>query len=259
MREFDTLEVVTEGGILVATVNRPEARNALNKEAQRELRQLLELASDDTEVRGLIFTGKGDSAFVSGADIAELKDRDLSSGLRGEAQRLFSDVQAFDKPTVAAINGHALGGGCEFALACDIRIAARNARIGLPEVGLGILPGAGGTQRLARHVGLGRAVEMILTGRLLHAEEAHHAGLIAEVVEREDLLDRATEILQGILSKAPLAIRLAKMITRSALDVDENTGLMIERLSQALLYTTQDKREGTEAFLERRQPDFNGR
>ncbi|MDI2098711.1 enoyl-CoA hydratase/isomerase family protein [Ruicaihuangia caeni] len=259
MREFQTLQTVTDAGILLVTINRPAARNALDQLAQRELRELLRTASDDDEVRGLVITGAGDAAFVSGADIGELRDRDLLSGLRGDAQQLFSEVQAFEKPTVAAINGHALGGGCELALACDLRIAVEHAKIGLPEVGLGIIPGAGGTQRLARHIGVGRAVDMILTGRLLSADEARDAGLVSDVVPRDRLLARSTEIMRGILSKAPLAVRLAKLVTRSALDVDERTGLMIERLAQALLYTTDDKREGTTAFMERRKPGFSGR
>lgn len=258
MREFSALEVAVDDGVLVATVSRQETRNALDRTTRREVRQLLESAQDDSDVRGVIFTGSG-RTFISGADIAELQGRDLHAGLQGELQRLLADLEAFEKPTLAAVNGHALGGGLEFAMACDIRIAASGAKLGLPEVGLGILPGAGGTQRLARHIGLGRTVEMILTGRLLTAEDAQQAGLVTETVAPEALLPRANEIMAGILSKAPLAVRLAKMVTRAALDTDEHTGSMIERLAQALLYTTDDKREGTTAFLERRQPDFTGR
>lgn len=258
MPEYNTLDTTVEGGILLTTINRPSTRNALDLSTQLELRRLLDSARDDPNVHGVVFTGHGNT-FISGADIAQVRERDLLSGLQGELQKLLRDLQAFDKPTLASINGHALGGGLEFALACDIRIAATGARFGLPEVGLGILPGAGGTQRLARHVGIGRAVEMILTGRLLTAEEAQRIGLIADITTPDELRSRAFEIMSGILSKAPLALRLAKLITRSALDVDENTGLMIERMAQALLYTTDDKREGTTAFLERRQPNFTGK
>ncbi|WP_403021126.1 enoyl-CoA hydratase/isomerase family protein [Salinibacterium sp. GXW1014] len=258
MNEFHSLDVARAASILTVTINRPEARNALNAQAIAELRAVLELAAEDDDIGGVIFTGHGERVFVSGADIAELRGRDLKSGLGGATQRLLSELQALDKPTIAAINGHALGGGCEFALACDIRIASADARMGLPEVGLGIIPGAGGTQRLARHVGLGRAVEMILTGRLLDAHEAQRIGLVSEVVEGPQLPGRAREVMQGILQKAPLAIRLAKMITRTSMDTDETTGLMVERLAQALLYTTDDKREGTGAFLERRTPEFKG-
>lgn len=258
MKEYDTLDVACDDGILIVAVNRPEARNALDLGVQQDLRRVLDVARAEARVHGVIFTGTG-KAFVSGADISQLRERDLLAGLRGQLQGLLDELQSLEKPTIAAINGHALGGGLEFALATDIRVAATIAKIGLPEVGLGILPGAGGTQRLARHIGLGRAVEMILTGRLLTAEEAREAGLVTEVTAPEDLLPRAIGTLQTVLSKAPLAVRLAKMITRSALDVDENTGLMIERLAQALLYTTEDKREGFAAFLERRPPKFTGK
>ena len=258
MSELNALETTLDDGILIVAVDRPGVRNALDLIVQQDLRRAIDTAREDARVRGVIFTGTG-AIFASGADIAQVRERDLLAGLRGQLQGLLTELQSLEKPTLAAINGHALGGGLEFALASDIRIAATDARIGLPEVGLGILPGAGGTQRLARHVGLGRAVEMILTGRLLTAEEAQLAGLVAEVTSAEELLPRSIEIMRGVLSKAPLALRLAKMITRSALDVDENTGLMIERLAQALLYTTDDKHEGTSAFLERRAPDFTGK
>lgn len=258
MSGFETLRTSHDGSVLLVTIDRAETRNALDDVVRSELRQLLEAAQDDPDIGGVIFTG-AQSTFISGANIEQLRSRDLHAGLRGELQRLFRDLQAFDKPTLAAMNGHALGGGLEFALACDLRIATDSARLGLPEVGLGILPGAGGTQRLARHVGVGRAVEMILTGRLLDANEARSIGLLSEVVEPDSLMIRAHEIMKGVLAKAPLALRLAKMITRSALDVDENTGLMIERLGQALLYTTEDKNEGVDAFLSRRPPKFEGR
>lgn len=259
MREFQTLRIDVVDDVAVVAVNRPRQRNALDDVAIRELHELLDLTGDDDATAGLIFRGASEGVFISGADIAQLRDRQLISGLQGRTQRLFSELQSFPKPTIAALTGHALGGGCEFALACDLRVAAEDARIGLPEVGLGIVPGAGGTQRLARHVGLGRAIEMILTGRLLSADEAQRTGLVAEVASQEKVLDRALEIMRGILSKAPLAIRLAKAIVRASLDTDEGTGLLIERLSQALLYTTEDKVEGIDAFLERRPADFKGR
>lgn len=257
LTRHETLETSRNDGILFVTVNRPDSRNALDADVQRDLLDLLGSAGDDDQVHGVIFSGTG-SVFVSGADIASVRDRDLHAGLKGQLQRLLGQLQSFEKPTITAINGHALGGGLEFALATDIRLAVSTAKLGLPEVGLGIIPGAGGTQRLARHVGLGRAVEMILTGRLLTADEAQAFGVIAEVTSSEDLIPRATSVMQSILAKAPLAVRLAKMVTRTALDVDENTGLTIERLAQALLYTTEDKREGTTAFLERRRPQFTG-
>lgn len=258
MTNGGSLKTHTTHGVLHVVINRPGTRNALDANTQRDIRDLLDRAHDAGDVGGVIFTGV-ERTFISGANLAELRDRDLSMGLRGDLQRLLRDLQAFEKPTLAAINGHALGGGLEFALACDLRVASRDARLGLPELGLGIMPGAGGTQRLARHVGVGRAVEMILTGRLLEADEARSAGLLAEVVDPDLLLVRSEEIMTGVLAKAPLAARLAKMITRASLDVDENTGLLIERLGQALLYTTEDKNEGVDAFLSRRPPQFTGR
>jgi enoyl-CoA hydratase/carnithine racemase len=259
MKRFETLDIEQDDGILLVAVNRPHARNALDAQTMDELRAVLTITANDDDVAGLIFGGAREKTFVSGADIAELRTRTRADGIQGRMQRLFTDLEAYEKPTVAAIGGHALGGGCEFALACDLRIAAKATRFGFPEVGLGIIPGAGGTQRLARHVGLGRAVELILTGRLLAAEEAQRIGLITEVVEHTEVVPRAKAMLRGILSKAPLAITLAKMVTRASLDTDERTGLMIERLAQAILYTTDDKNEGIDAFLEHRTANFTGK
>jgi enoyl-CoA hydratase/carnithine racemase len=195
---------------------------------------------------------------VAGADIGELQEYSLRTGLAGEMQRLFDEIEAFDKPTVAAVNGYALGGGCELAMACDIRIAADTARFGLPEASLAVLPGAGGTQRLARLIGTGRAIELILTGRLLDAGEAREAGLVTSVVPAGELPAAVRDLADRVLAKGPLAVRLAKLVVRAGMDTDQRTGLVIERLAQALLYTTADKREGATAFLEKRPADFHG-
>ena len=173
-------------------------------------------------------------------------------------QRLFDEIEAFEKPTIAAVNGFALGGGCELAMACDIRIATENARFGLPETNLSVLPGAGGTQRLARLVGTGRAIELILTGRFLDAAEARATGLVTAVVPAPELLAEVRAIADRILAKGPLAVRLAKLVVRAGMDADQRTGLIVERLAQALLYTTDDKREGAAAFLDKRPPSFQG-
>jgi enoyl-CoA hydratase/carnithine racemase len=174
-------------------------------------------------------------------------------------QAFCDEVEGYEKPTIAAVNGYALGGGCELAMACDIRIASENARFGLPEVTLGILPGAGGTQRLSRLIGKGRAVEMILTGRMMGAEEALSAGLVSKVVPQEGLMDTVKETAGQVLSKGPLAVRLAKLAVQAGYETDQRTGLLIERLAQAILFTSEDKREGTSAFVEKRRPDFKGR
>jgi enoyl-CoA hydratase/carnithine racemase len=174
-------------------------------------------------------------------------------------QRLFDEIEAYEKPTIAAVNGFALGGGCELAMACDIRVAADTARFGLPETNLSVLPGAGGTQRLARLVGTGRAIELILTGRFVDAAEARAAGLVTSVVPQSELHNEVRAVADRILAKGPLAVRLAKLVVRAGMDTDLRTGLVVERLAQAVLYTTDDKREGATAFLDKRRPAFQGR
>jgi len=207
----------------------------------------------------VVLTGAGEKAFVAGADIGELRERTARDGLAARMQRLYDEIEGYEKPTVAAVNGYALGGGLELAMACDIRIASENARFGLPETALSIIPGAGGTQRLVRLVGKGRALEMILTGRAVDAEEARAIGLVTKVVPQAELVDAARESAGQILSKGPLAVRLARLAVQTGSETDQRTGLVVERLAQALLYASEDKQEGTSAFIEKRKPDFKGR
>ena len=255
---YETLAVEVDDRVAVVTINRPEVRNALSRQVTAELQDALEVLADADDVGLVAFTGAGEKAFVAGADIGQLRHADLHSGLDGALQRAFDAIEAFPKPTVAAVNGFALGGGCELAMACDIRIASDNARFGLPETTLSILPGAGGTQRLARLVGTGRAIEMILTGRFVDAAEAHTIGLVTAVVPLDDLRAELRRLADQILAKGPLAVRLAKLVVRAGMDADQRTGQVVERLAQAVLYTTADKAEGTSAFLEKRSPSFKG-
>lgn len=259
MSAYETLLVEVVERVAVVTINRPQVRNALSRQVQLDLGSALAALRDDDGVGAVVFTGAGDKAFVAGADITQLRDYTLGTGLASDLQRLFDRIEDFPKPTIAAVGGYALGGGCELAMACDIRIASTRARFGLPETALSVLPGAGGTQRLARLIGTGRAIEAILTGRMLSAEQSLAAGLVTDVVQPEELLASARETARTILARGPLAVQLAKLVVRSGMDADQHTGQVIERLAQALLYTTDDKREGAEAFLAKRPPEFRGR
>lgn len=247
-----------DSGVRLVTIDRPEVRNALSKDVLADLRTVLEHSRDDDSVSVLVLTGAGDKAFAAGADITQLKDYTPATALQSEMQHTYDLVERFPKPTIAAVNGYALGGGCELAMSCDIRIASDRARFGLPEPSLGVLPGAGGTQRLGRLIGTGRAIELILTGRFVDAEEALRVGLVTSVVPPAELIDAARATAATIASKGPLAVRLAKLVVRTGMDADQTTGLVVERLAQALLYGSSDKAEGTAAFLEKRDPEFTG-
>jgi enoyl-CoA hydratase len=257
--EYGAISTSVDGGIATITIDRQEVRNALNGEVMGELRAALDEFRDDGSVGVVVFTGAGEKAFAAGADIAELRERTALDALSSGLQKLFDEIEGYEKPTIAAVNGYALGGGCELAMACDIRIAAENAKFGQPEVNLSIIPGAGGTQRLSRLVGKGKATELILTGEVIDAEEAHRIGLVSKVVPQEELKGAAGEMAGAILKKGPLAIRLAKIAVSRGAETDQDTGMLIERLAQAVLFDSEDKREGTTAFLEKREPDFRGR
>lgn len=256
---FETILAEVDDRVGTVTVNRPDKRNALSKTVLDEIGQVLDTWETDPSVEAVIFTGAGEKAFVAGADIAQLQHYDLAYGLAAHMQKLYDRIENIPKPTVAAVNGVALGGGLELAMSCDIRIVADNAKVGLPETTLGVLPGAGGTQRLSRLIGKGRAVEMILTSRVLTADEALAYGLATQKFPREELLDGARATVATILSKGPLAVRLAKLVIGNGAETDQRTGLLLERLAQTLLYTTEDKAEGADAFLSKRSPEFRGR
>lgn len=253
----ELITVERADGIAWITINRPESRNAMNRQVLTEVSTALEELKEDPETQVLIFTGAGEKAFVAGADINELAHRSPVDGLAATMQRLYERIENFPKPTIAAVNGYAFGGGHELALSCDIRVASSNAQFSLPETGLGILPGAGGTQRLAKIVGIGRATEVILTGRRVNAQEALSWGLVSEVVEPQELKETARGYANSILSRGPLATELAKTVIQHGFTVNSSTGMLLERLAQAVLYSTEEKTEGTQAFIEKRRPDFH--
>ena len=245
--------------IATLTVNRPEARNALDKETVDELRAHLDAVRTREDVGAVVVTGAGDQVFVAGADIRQLRECRRADALQAINSSLFAAIDRFEKPTIAAINGHALGGGCELALACDIRIAAEHARLGQPEVGLGIIPGAGATQRLPRLIGLGRAKQLVLTGDTIDAHTALSWGLVSGVTPAVELPSAARAMARRILERGPLALRLAKLALNASARVDLDSGLLIETLAQAICFDSDDKHEGTTAFLEKRKPSFKGR
>ncbi|WP_079527603.1 enoyl-CoA hydratase/isomerase family protein [Halobacillus hunanensis] len=257
---FQQIELTTENQLAYITINRPDVRNALNKETLDEMMQALETLAEDEEVGAVVFTGKGDKSFAAGADISQLTEKTAADALSAKGmQHVYDVIESYEKPTIAMINGYALGGGCELAMACDIRVASTKAKLGLPELNLSIIPGAGGTQRLARLVGKGKALEMILTGKIIDAQEAVQFGLVAEAVEPDELAAKVEEIAAKILAKGPLAVKLAKLSVHMGTETDMKTGLMLEKLSQAILFNSDDKNEGTRAFLEKRKADFQGK
>lgn len=254
------IQVVQENMVAVVTVDRPERLNALNTQALQELLESFERLARDSSVRAIIVTGAGDRAFIAGADIAEMKDKGPSEALAFArlGQAVCSAIEAAPQPVIAAINGYALGGGCEIALACDIRLASETAVLGQPEVTLGVPPGWGGTQRLPRVIGPGLARELIYTGRRVGAQEALRIGLVNAVYPPGELLERARALAADIARNAPVAVRLSKEAIRRGLDVDLETGLALEAQAFALAFSTADQREGMSAFLEKRSPEFRG-
>jgi len=249
------------GAVAVLTLNRPEALNALSPELIEEIDGHLERLEGDEEVRAVVLTGAGERAFSAGADIAHMLDaaplEALAFARRGQA--LMDRVEGFSRPVIAAVNGYALGGGCELALACDLRVAAESAQLGLPEVTLGIVPAWGGTQRLARLTSLAFAKELALTGRRVTAEEARLAGMVNHVHPLSHVVDRALELAEQIASRPPIAVAAAKALVNAAPDSPLAGGLARERDAFALAFTTEDRREGMSAFLEKRTPRFTGR
>jgi enoyl-CoA hydratase/carnithine racemase len=250
-----------KGAVAYVTVNRPKILNALNTPTWVDLRTAFEDAREDDAVRGVILTGAGDKAFIAGADIGQLSH---ATPLEAEessrfGQKVLDLIESLGKPVIAAVNGFALGGGCETAMACTIRIAVQSAKFGQPEVKLGLLPGGGGTQRLPRLVGKGRALQLILSGGMIDAQEAYRIGLVNEIVPTANLISRAEEILKQIAANAPVAVRLSLEAVNKGMDTSQSEGFALEASYFGLCAATDDKKEGTSAFLEKRAPQFHGR
>ncbi|WP_313530424.1 enoyl-CoA hydratase-related protein [Anaerotignum sp.] len=246
-----------EDHILLITMNRPKALNALNSQTLDELQAITQMISEDNDVYGVVITGEG-RGFVAGADIVQMKPYKSEAGrtYAGYAQDTFNKIEALEKPVIAAVNGYALGGGCELSLSCDIRIASEKAVFGQPEVTLGIMPCFGGTQRLARLIGPGLAKEMIYTGRQVRADEARMFGLVNQVVPAEELVDAAKEMMRNILRMSPVGIKYAKIAINRGADMDLRNGLELEKDLVGLCFATEDKEIGMAAFLEKAKPSF---
>jgi enoyl-CoA hydratase len=241
------------------TIDRPEVRNALDLETVNELHSCISEINQSENAGIAILTGAGEKIFVSGADIRSIRDRNKIDALKGINSRLCKAVEDCEKPVIAAVNGFSLGGGCELALACDIRICSDNAKFGFPEVSLGIIPGAGGMYRMARIAGLGLTKELVLTGEAIDAQRAFDVGLVSRVVPQSELLKVAEQIAQKILSRGPLAIRLAKRSLNLIAQMSTESAMALESFAQGILFESEDKQEGTTAFLEKRLPKFKGK
>lgn len=256
----DRVLIDRDDSIATVTVNRPEKRNAMDIPTRKALYEAFEEVGEDDEVRAIVLRGAGDGSFIAGGDIDSFAEFDHMDGMEyGEkyAQGLYNYVADLHKPTIAAVDGYALGGGTEIALACDIRLATEDAKFGLPEVGIGVIPAGGGTQRLVQVVGAGIASELILTGRVIDAAEAKEIGLANHVYTDEEFDDEVRSMAEDLASKAPVAQRLAKESIRRSLDID--AGLEYERLAGAFLFGTDDQKEGANAFLEDREPEYQNR
>lgn len=258
MSVYNTLLLKIKDGIGTVTINRPKALNALTSELLSELGQVVEDIRTNDEIEVVIVTGAGEKAFVAGADIKEMKDKTTLEGQEFSklGNTVLKNLSNLRQPVIAAVNGYALGGGLELALAADIRIGAENAVVGQPEVGLGIIPGFGATQRLSRIVGLSKAKELILTAKNIDAEEALRIGLFNTVVEQEELMNTALEMANQILANAPLAVQASKSVIDEGYDMSLNQAITLEENTFGLLFSTDDQKEGMEAFIEKRKPTF---
>ncbi len=254
----DILVSGVESGVLTIRLNRPDAYNALRTQLLRELADVLDTAAADDQVKAVVLTGS-DSVFAAGADIKEMASLDAVGVMNDPRPTLWRRIALFPKPMVAAVNGFALGGGCELMMHCDIVIAGDNAQFGQPEINLGIIPGAGGTQRLIRTIGKSMAMQLVLSGEFISAQQARSFGLVSEVTIPERSLERATQLAKKIATKPPIAVRLAKEALLKAYETTLDSGLNLERKAFTLLAATEDRNEGIAAFMEKRKPNFTGK
>ncbi|HZW81910.1 MAG TPA: short-chain-enoyl-CoA hydratase [Candidatus Deferrimicrobium sp.] len=259
--EYNNLLIERDGGVAIVTINRPKALNALNSEVLSELQQLFTEFATDKELGAVVITGSGEKSFVAGADITQMKEfnpiEGRNFGMLGQA--CFNKVENLPQPVIAAVNGFALGGGCELAMACDIRVAGENAKFGQPEVGLGVTAGFGGTQRLPRLVGRGKAKELLFTGDIIGAQEALEIGLVDRVVPAAEVKTYALELAKKILSKSPVAVQLTKSAVNKGLDMDLGNAQGYEAEVFGLCFSTEDQKEGMTAFVEKRKANFSGK
>lgn len=258
---YENINYTAENGIATIAINRPKALNALNLATLTELKDVVEKIAVDKTVQVVIITGAGEKSFVAGADIVEMSTKNAVEGrVWGQVgQNVFTEIENLPQPVIAAVNGFALGGGCELACACDIRYASENAKFGQPEVGLGITPGFGGTQRLARVVGRGHAKELIYTANIIDAQEALRIGLVNQVVPQAELMDAVMKVAKTITKKAPVAVQLAKAAINRGINCDVVTGIAYEAEVFGLCFATADQKEGMKAFIEKRKPTFEGK
>ena len=261
MTDFQNIKFEKKNQIAHVTVDRPKVLNALNMATMQELKQAFAAIKDDNDVRVVILTGGGEKAFVAGADIGELSQHSPVSAKEytHKGQAVVDAIEDLGKPVIACVNGFALGGGCELAMACTMRLASENAKLGQPEVKLGLMPGYGGTQRLPRLVGKGIAMQLVLTGEMISAQEAHRIGLVNEVVPAGELIARAEAIAAKIIANAPLAIQYTMEAVNHGLDLPLSDGLFLEATLFGVCCATEDKNEGTKAFLEKRPAQFRGK
>lgn len=256
---YDSLLIERKREVTWVKINRMEQRNSLDKKTQNELVQVFNELETCTTTKVIVITGMGGKIFAGGADVKQLSIRTVTETLEPGIQKTFNVIENSSKVTIAFVNGFALGGGFELALACDIRVGSENAKVGFPELNLGIIPGGGGTQRLTKIVGEGRALDLILTGDILSAKEAEDIGILKNIIKDNDIETYFNDFLFKIKSKSPLAIKLAKLAIKKGNGTSADTAMLIEKLAQTIAFATEDKTEGINAFLEKRKPEFKGK